>query len=258
MTPNSRSYLNRFLSPDSIISDPYNSLDYDRYSYARNNPIKYTDPTGHAVACGTDSGNGCSGTGTGGLTPSEIIAVEDDPYLQAMGVYNYSVTHPDYNYALDDSLEDTSKVIVASAIFLGTNENIKRQVSLLDRIMKSGPAFASGAGLAIMGIVAGGGKAKGGVYTITNPSGQVVRVGHTKNLISRRGNYGRDPNFFDLDFNIEHEIDDYATRRGLEQMLYDDFHPPLNINRPIAVKNPNFERYMQAAKRFLQDLLGQK
>jgi hypothetical protein len=41
------SYLNRFTQPDSIIPDPYNSLDYDRYSYARSNPLKYSDPSGH-------------------------------------------------------------------------------------------------------------------------------------------------------------------------------------------------------------------
>ena len=33
--------------PDSIIPDPYNLLDWDRYSYVRNNPLKYTDPDGH-------------------------------------------------------------------------------------------------------------------------------------------------------------------------------------------------------------------
>jgi len=40
-------YLNRFLSPDTIVPDPYNPLDYDRYSYARNNPVRYNDPSGH-------------------------------------------------------------------------------------------------------------------------------------------------------------------------------------------------------------------
>jgi RHS repeat-associated protein len=40
-------FLNRFLSPDSIVPDPYNPQDWDRYSYVRNNPIKYVDPSGH-------------------------------------------------------------------------------------------------------------------------------------------------------------------------------------------------------------------
>jgi RHS repeat-associated protein len=40
-------YLKHFVSPDSLIPDPYNSLDYNRYDYARSNPLKYTDPSGH-------------------------------------------------------------------------------------------------------------------------------------------------------------------------------------------------------------------
>ena len=40
-------YLNRFLSPDSIIPDPGSSTAYDRYAYVQNNPTKYSDPTGH-------------------------------------------------------------------------------------------------------------------------------------------------------------------------------------------------------------------
>ncbi len=40
-------YLNRFLSPDGIVPDQYNPLDWDRYSYTRNNPLRFTDPSGH-------------------------------------------------------------------------------------------------------------------------------------------------------------------------------------------------------------------
>jgi RHS repeat-associated protein len=40
-------YLNRWIQPDAIIPDPNNSQSYDRYAYAFNNPVKYTDPTGH-------------------------------------------------------------------------------------------------------------------------------------------------------------------------------------------------------------------
>ena len=32
-------YLNQFLTPDSIVPDPYNPIDYDRYTYVRNNRI---------------------------------------------------------------------------------------------------------------------------------------------------------------------------------------------------------------------------
>ncbi|NLG96702.1 MAG: hypothetical protein GX491_05015 [Chloroflexi bacterium] len=55
-----------FISPDSLIPDPYNPLDWNRYSYARNNPVKYTDPSGHAVSCVNDDlSTGCAGTGMG-------------------------------------------------------------------------------------------------------------------------------------------------------------------------------------------------
>lgn len=35
------------LTPDSIIPDPVDPQSLNRYTYARNNPLKYTDPTGH-------------------------------------------------------------------------------------------------------------------------------------------------------------------------------------------------------------------
>ncbi|MBI5877542.1 MAG: RHS repeat-associated core domain-containing protein [Chloroflexi bacterium] len=45
-------YLNRWISPDSIVPDASNPQDLNRYSYARNNPVRYVDPTGHCVpAC---------------------------------------------------------------------------------------------------------------------------------------------------------------------------------------------------------------
>jgi RHS repeat-associated protein len=45
-------YLNHMTQPDTIIPDPYNSQDWNRYSYVRNNPLRYTDPSGH---CGKGS-----------------------------------------------------------------------------------------------------------------------------------------------------------------------------------------------------------
>jgi len=39
--------IGRFVSADSIVPDPSNPQDLNRYSYAGNNPLLYTDPTGH-------------------------------------------------------------------------------------------------------------------------------------------------------------------------------------------------------------------
>jgi RHS repeat-associated protein len=39
--------LGRFISPDTVIPEPNNPQSLNRYTYARNNPISYSDPTGH-------------------------------------------------------------------------------------------------------------------------------------------------------------------------------------------------------------------
>ena len=44
------SYLNQFTQPDTIVPDPSNPQDWNRYSYVTNNPVKYNDPSGHAQA----------------------------------------------------------------------------------------------------------------------------------------------------------------------------------------------------------------
>ena len=49
-------YINRFVSPDSIVPQPGNPQSLNRFSYALGNPLKYVDPSGHKVegACPTD------------------------------------------------------------------------------------------------------------------------------------------------------------------------------------------------------------
>jgi RHS repeat-associated protein len=41
--------LGRFVQADTIVPNPGNPQDFNRYAYVRNNPLKYTDPSGHAI-----------------------------------------------------------------------------------------------------------------------------------------------------------------------------------------------------------------
>jgi len=44
--------LGRFISPDSIVQDPYDPQILNRYAYCRNNPLVYIDPSGHFFGTG--------------------------------------------------------------------------------------------------------------------------------------------------------------------------------------------------------------
>jgi RHS repeat-associated protein len=45
--------IGRFVSADSIVPGRFDSQAFDRYAYTLNNPIKYTDPSGHFVVSGS-------------------------------------------------------------------------------------------------------------------------------------------------------------------------------------------------------------
>lgn len=48
--------LHRFLMPDNFVQDPYNTQNFNRYSYVLNNPLMYVDPSGEMTESGMNEG----------------------------------------------------------------------------------------------------------------------------------------------------------------------------------------------------------
>ncbi len=67
-------HLGRFSQPDSMVPNPGNPLDWDRYAYARNNPEKYVDPDGHFPWIPVLIG---AGIGVAALGVISIVVVKD-------------------------------------------------------------------------------------------------------------------------------------------------------------------------------------
>ncbi len=93
--------LGQFVMADTIVPDPFNPQSINRYTYCLNNPLIYTDPTGHHT--GGDNGPGLGDEGPGGYSfgsmrgcrgggapgydpPSDLSSI-------ALEIPNYSVTY---------------------------------------------------------------------------------------------------------------------------------------------------------------------
>lgn len=67
------SHIQRFTQADTLLPDVYDPQQLNRYSYVNNNPIKYTDPTGHCPQC------------IGG-----VVVLGAEYYLLALEIYGFT------------------------------------------------------------------------------------------------------------------------------------------------------------------------
>jgi hypothetical protein len=82
--------LGRFVQADTVVPNPGNPQDLNRYAYVRNNPLRYVDPSGHD-AWDPGVGGGCS--------------INDLACLAQAGVGAYKEAYGIYGYPTDEELE---------------------------------------------------------------------------------------------------------------------------------------------------------
>jgi hypothetical protein len=91
--------------------------------HVRNQPLRYTDPSGRAQECAHgDEGGGCGR----GARPGEILASIYDSRMMDYYLWSYLRSHPKYDPASDLSLtEDAGRFIVANAQFQVRNGAVR-------------------------------------------------------------------------------------------------------------------------------------
>jgi RHS repeat-associated protein len=113
--------MGRFISADTIVSDLSNPQNLNRFSYVLNNPLRYTDPTGHDIQCtledgcwetcdynctsngGTTSGGTSGGSGNGG---GDDLTVDMELSDQGEDLIKYYEDYREYPYP-DEGLNCT-------------------------------------------------------------------------------------------------------------------------------------------------------
>ena len=68
--------IGRFMSPDSHVSDALNLQDWNAFTYVNNNPLSFTDPTGHAEIQGCMArADGCGGPPADGFSTTGLDSI---------------------------------------------------------------------------------------------------------------------------------------------------------------------------------------
>jgi hypothetical protein len=102
----------RFDQPDTLISEPYNPLDWNRYAYALDNPIRFNDPSRH-VPC--DEEGYCYDRVRGQYCVP--VRYEITPYNQ---LWRPGISDPSYDpKVLEQNVDELGKIgeVVASVLW---------------------------------------------------------------------------------------------------------------------------------------------
>ena len=135
--------LGRFVQPDSIIPDQSNPQSWNRFSYVLNNPVRYTDPTGHKFIEEDGGIRGCTNL---------IYCTNGQPNQPSSG------GEPDDEYRHKQSKESdpTPQINLCpqDAVWCYERELTESELGAVEARLGNG-AFLEGAAALVLGIASG-------------------------------------------------------------------------------------------------------
>ncbi|WP_162940312.1 RHS repeat-associated core domain-containing protein [Gryllotalpicola protaetiae] len=272
-----------FTTADPLL-DATSFASLNAYAYAGNDPVTDTDPSGEclqsngaltqATNCGTSKGSATAASATM-IADQKQAAYEATPlgqiYLWGLTVASSKAfkdamakAWQQDNYGLGASAKPGEESLGDELDLMSANTQMQMlwMNSAAEAAPEDGAAEDLGAEFeSFFGDVFAGknaADARGGVYTLRDGDGNVVRTGRTKDFVARQGQHAQDPILRQFDFNEEFYTDDYAEQRGLEDWLYQRYPEARAANGgfnkigAVSPSNPNLAAYQQAASSYLE------
>jgi len=240
--------LGRFLSADTIVPEPGNPQTWNRFSYVFNQALNLIDPSSHRSICDEDDPcvdpvawdqDALEKTTPTDRHEAEVayydFLVDPAKYLSYLMNPATAAEHSEYN-ALSFYAEGVHHIPVEEFI-LGNFPGLTSDM-LTTSQYETWPANVGAAALPV-----------GGVYVLRNSDKIVMYIGRTNDLARRLLEHQRI--HLELKFDPLVRTNSYEVQRGVEQMLYDKYKPPLNKIRPISLTNPRLQKYLRAGRTFL-------
>ncbi|MFZ2614965.1 MAG: hypothetical protein WA077_03170, partial [Anaerolineae bacterium] len=97
------------LAADTIVPQPQNPQNLNRYSYVGNQPLGFIDPSGHAAICGTSADDGCGGIDALQSIEMQLRRGGLDPIGAKQAYYQYYLAHPGEDAGAYQSLNPTEE-----------------------------------------------------------------------------------------------------------------------------------------------------
>ncbi len=213
------SKIGRFTTVDPVYTWQENLVDpqrWNRYAYARNNPLRYVDPDGKVPILA-------------------VAAVVWGVYEVGSQIYD---AYTAYQTVTSPTATTGEKAAAVGGFAIGA--------------IAPGGGYGTAAKVAASKVDDAVDLAKGGTYLLKNSDDVVMRTGRSKDLARRAGDHRRAEATKDLEFQVDRRTDVYAEQRGREQMIHDAHKPPLDKVNPIGPRNPRRQEYLDASKRLEQ------